>query len=74
MTKKIGVTIISIYQAIMSPVLKNILGAQRFCRFDETCSDYTKRKIKEKGLIAGIIAGSLRLSKCQPFFGFERAK
>lgn len=74
MTKKLGITVIDIYQALLSPILKTILGAQRFCRFDETCSEYTKRKISEDGLISGIIAGSIRLSKCQPFSRAEGAK
>jgi putative component of membrane protein insertase Oxa1/YidC/SpoIIIJ protein YidD len=74
MTKKIGVAVINFYQVLLSPILKTILGAQRFCRFDETCSDYTKRKISEKGLISGIIAGGIRISRCQPFSRLEGTK
>ena len=74
MTKKVGVAIIIFYQALLSPILKTLLGAQRFCRFDETCSEYTKRMIMEKGLLPGIIAGSKRLSKCQPFYNLKEAK
>lgn len=72
--KKIGIFLIDLYQAIFSIILKSILGQQRFCRFDETCSDYTKRKIKEEGLIFGTIAGIIRISKCQPFYNARGVK
>lgn len=74
MTKRIGIILINTYQAILSPILKSILGAQRFCRFEETCSDYTKRKINEKGLFVGVALGVNRLAKCQPFYNMKGAK
>jgi putative component of membrane protein insertase Oxa1/YidC/SpoIIIJ protein YidD len=63
-----GITIFSInlYQAFLSPTIKMVLGVGSVCRFDETCSAYTKRMIIEKGVIKGTGKGLVRLSKCQP--------
>ena len=66
--KKIGIFTISFYQSFISTALKSILGINRFCRFEETCSSYTKRVIQEKGLIRGSAMGLARILKCQPFY------
>lgn len=67
MIRNIGVLPISMYQIFLSPLLKSFLGVSAMCRFDETCSAYTKRMILEKGVITGIAKGGIRLLKCQPF-------
>lgn len=68
MIKKIAITIINIYQIFISTILKSILSTSRFCRFDETCSEFTKRAITEHGFIKGTGMGLVRLAKCQPFY------
>ncbi len=68
MIKKAAITLIDIYQIFISTVLKSILGTNRFCRFDETCSQYTKRAIIENGILKGVGLGLVRISKCQPFY------
>lgn len=68
MIKKATITLIDIYQVFISTILKSILGTNRFCRFDETCSQYTKRAIMEKGIMKGAGLGLIRLLKCQPFY------
>lgn len=68
MIKKTAITIINIYQIFISTILKGFLGTSKFCRFDETCSQYTKRAIIENGIIKGIGKGLVRLAKCQPFY------
>ncbi|MBP9716411.1 MAG: membrane protein insertion efficiency factor YidD [Candidatus Levybacteria bacterium] len=68
MIKKSAITLIDIYQIFISTVLKSILGTNRFCRFDETCSQYTKRAIIENGILKGVGLGLARISKCQPFY------
>jgi uncharacterized protein len=68
MTNKIAINFISFYQIILSAILKNILGVNRFCRFEETCSAYAKRAINEKGVIEGLILGFVRILKCQPLY------
>jgi uncharacterized protein len=66
--KNIAVGFINIYQIVISTTIKNLLGVSGQCRFDETCSAYTKRAIMESGLIRGISRGFVRILKCQPFY------
>ncbi len=68
MIKKATITLIDIYQIFISTILKSILGTNRLCRFDETCSQYTKRAIMENGIMKGVGLGLIRLLKCQPFY------
>lgn len=71
MIKKIAILTINSYQAVVSPILKNILGTNKFCRFEETCSEFTKRSIEEKGILKGSQIGLVRLLKCQPFYSVK---
>lgn len=66
MIKTLSVQSINFYQIAVSPMIKTILGVDSVCRFDETCSAYTKRNIKEKGAVKGIGLGFIRILKCQP--------
>lgn len=36
------------------------------CLYQPTCSEYTKRAINNKGVIAGIIFGMWRILRCNP--------
>jgi putative membrane protein insertion efficiency factor len=66
--KKIAVTIINIYQAVISTSLKNLLGISRSCRFSVTCSEYAKQSILQKGFVIGSYLSVVRVLKCQPFY------
>ena len=66
MLKSISLFTINLYQVFVSPILKLVLGASSVCRFDETCSNFTKRKIIEKGVVRGAGLGLKRLISCQP--------
>lgn len=66
MIKATSIQFINIYQMFVSPSLKMILGVNSVCRYDETCSAYTKRKINEKGAIRGMGLGFKRLLTCSP--------
>ncbi len=65
--KKILMSLISIYQLIISGILKNLLGVNKFCRFSPTCSEYAKKEIKKKGVVKGLTLSFIRVSKCHPF-------
>jgi putative membrane protein insertion efficiency factor len=65
--KKITTCTILLYQLIVSAVLKNILGINKFCRYSPTCSEYAKLQIKEKGFLKGTALAISRISKCHPF-------
>lgn len=66
MIKNASITTINLYQIFVSPILKNLLGINGMCRFDETCSNYAKRMIKENGAIRGSGKGFVRFLKCNP--------
>ena len=66
--KKIAILSITFYQVFLSTILKSIVGTNKFCRFEESCSAYTKRAIRQEGLIRSLYMGLVRLAKCQPFY------
>ena len=59
--KWILLKIIRGYQLFLSPVL----GSS--CRFDPTCSHYTKEAIEVHGPIKGSWMGVKRIGKCHPW-------
>jgi len=56
----IVVTLIRIYQWILSP----ILGPA--CRFEPTCSNYASQAIVQHGLIRGTWLAIRRIGRCHP--------
>ena len=60
MLKKIFLFIIILYQRLVSPYLS------QSCRFQPTCSEYTKEAIEKHGIIKGVTLASKRLTKCHP--------
>ena len=60
MLKKIFLFIIILYQRLVSPYLP------QSCRFQPTCSEYTKEAIEKHGIIKGFTLASKRLTKCHP--------
>ncbi len=59
--KKIFITLICFYQKHISPLLgKN-------CKYEPTCSEYTKQAIEKYGVIKGTFKGIKRILKCNPF-------
>jgi len=68
--KKTLLLMIKLYQAIISIVLKNILGVNKMCRFSPSCSEYAKATINREGIFEGIKKSTMRILRCQPFFNF----
>jgi len=68
MIKKTAIYSIQIYQVVFSTTLKHVFGMPMMCRYDTTCSEYTKQQVYKKGPIRGITLGAKRLLSCQPFF------
>ena len=59
--KKILIKLIIFYQKAISPWL-----GQK-CKFNPTCSEYTKQAIEKYGAIKGTIIGIKRILRCNPF-------
>lgn len=65
--KTILLTAITIYQKIISPLLHQLLGQKNLCRYEVSCSEFTKQVIKEKGVFRGLKIAIARFLTCQPF-------
>ena len=59
--KKILILLINFYQKEISPWL----GPR--CKYEPTCSEYTKQAIEKYGAIKGTIKGAKRILRCNPF-------
>ena len=59
--KKILIILINFYQKAISPWL----GPS--CKYNPTCSEYTKPAIEKYGAIKGTIIGIKRILRCNPF-------
>lgn len=68
--KKFLISIINLYQVLMSVTLKNILGVNKMCRQSPTCSEYAKRAINKDGVFPGLQKSAMRILRCQSFFNF----
>ncbi|MDD3345905.1 MAG: membrane protein insertion efficiency factor YidD [Candidatus Omnitrophica bacterium] len=60
---KLAVNLINLYQRYLRPFLP------ASCRFEPSCSEYTKQAIQKYGLIKGSIKGFKRVLICHPFSG-----
>ncbi len=65
--RNILIFIIQLYRKIISPFLDALFGPGNGCRFEETCSEYSIRVIKEYGVLRGVFLSLIRLSRCHPF-------
>ena len=65
----IACALIRLYQKTLSPDTGffSALFPNGYCRFHPTCSEYAYQAIKQHGLILGIIKGTKRIVRCNPF-------
>ena len=64
------ISLFSLYQNWISPDhsrLGRALFPQGFCKYTPSCSMYAKEAINKKGIIRGLIAGSWRILRCNPW-------
>ena len=59
--KRTILTLITIYQASLSA----LIGQQ--CRFEPSCSQYTKEAITKFGVFNGVKLGFYRICRCHPW-------
>lgn len=72
--KSLVLFILTAYQKFFSPLMYQLLGQKRLCRYELTCSAYAKEAIEKFGVVEGSKKGFMRLLSCQPFFtvkGYE---
>lgn len=53
--------LLGVYKAVVSPFLPPA------CRFEPTCSEYTKQAVEKYGAFKGTWMGVKRILRCQPF-------
>lgn len=65
--KKLLVKLITIYQVYLSldRGLLAVFAPGGACRYEVSCSEFTKRAIIEKGVIKGMILGVRRIISCR---------
>ncbi len=59
--------LVNLYQAlagVKSQVLMSVFGYQPVCKHNPSCSQYTRKMIRERGTIIGLLAGMYRIIRC----------
>lgn len=59
--RNISIGIMKGYRKFISPLYGDV------CRYYPTCSDYTLQTIQNRGIILGVILGSWRILRCNPW-------
>lgn len=59
--KFLVIDILGFYKAAVSPFLPAA------CRFEPTCSEYTRQAVEKYGVLKGTWMGLKRILRCQPF-------
>ena len=65
--KNAGILLIRFYKIIVPPLLHQLVGVKSACRYDETCSVYAERVIRQYGILYGSQLAIKRILRCQPF-------
>ena len=62
---RIFIKIINFYQKHISTYMSHVWNVH--CKFEPTCSEYTKQAIEKYGAMKGLFIGIKRILKCNPF-------
>lgn len=67
--QKLSISLICFYQKYLSfdHGVLTFLAPGGACRYEISCSEYTKLAIKEKGTVKGIALGFKRILTCNPW-------
>jgi uncharacterized protein len=59
---------IKAYQVLSKPVYSALsyFGVGKICRFEPSCSEYTRQAIEKYGFVHGGAKGLVRILKCNP--------
>jgi putative membrane protein insertion efficiency factor len=63
--KNIIIKIINFYQKNISSYLSQVWNVH--CKFEPTCSEYTKQAIEKYGVFIGCLKSFKRILRCNPF-------
>ena len=59
--RKAFIGLIVIYQRAVSPLFGSV------CRYEPSCSEYTRQAVERYGVLRGGWMGMKRISRCHPF-------
>lgn len=64
-----ALSLIRLYQKTLSPDTGwfKYYYPHGYCRFTPTCSEYTYQAIEKYGIIKGVLKGSYRILRCNPW-------
>ena len=62
--RKLLINLIKFYKKFISPYLEHC-GIH--CKYEPTCSEYTKQAIEKYGVRKGVFLGIKRILRCNPF-------
>lgn len=65
--KELFLKTIIAYQKVGSPILKQLFGINKQCRYLPTCSEYAKIVVKKHGVVKGSVLSAKRFISCSPF-------
>jgi len=67
--KRALIKIIELYQKTLSPDTGWFRGMYPagYCKYSPTCSEYGKQAIEKYGVIRGILLGTWRILRCNPW-------
>lgn len=60
------------YKLFVSPAIHLLAGAQSGCRFDPTCSEYSRNAFQQHGFTRGLLMSVRRVSRCHPWSRIEQ--
>ena len=59
--------LVRVYQVLISPLKRMLLGPHAGCRFHPTCSEYARQALMTHGLFRGSWLALRRILRCHPF-------
>jgi putative membrane protein insertion efficiency factor len=59
--RKVAIGLIVVYQRCVSPLLGPV------CRYEPSCSEYTRQAVEKYGVTRGAWMGMKRIARCHPF-------
>jgi putative membrane protein insertion efficiency factor len=71
--KRVALALLKVYQLIISPSLKGLLGMPAMCRYSPSCSEYARIAIIRHGVLRGSLLTGKRLLTCHPFAKPQRS-
>lgn len=64
---RLAIVLVRIYQWGLSPIVHTLCGPACGCRFEPSCSEYTRVALQRHGFFRGGLLGARRILRCHPW-------